>query len=216
MAVHSRRLVLVRHGETYLNRHGRDAHLHTPAGKSEMSLTDQGRRQAEALAVSLAGHRFSAVFCSSAPRCLETLAPFLAAGHFARESVVVHDGLLEIDNDILVLIHHLAGTARGPGCRPPEFGGSRVPPETAEEYAARVLSALDEVLAVPNGDVLVVSHHGTNNTLMAMLSGSPTWEFRHQDNTCVNVACVGADGRRLERVNCTAHLSSGVNAAVAS
>ena len=60
-----RRLILVRHAETYSNRHGRDAHLHVPEGVSPMSLTDRGRRQAEALALTLAGYTFSAVHRSS-------------------------------------------------------------------------------------------------------------------------------------------------------
>lgn len=206
--ISEKRLFLVRHGETYSNRHGAEAHLHTPAGVSPFALTERGRWQAEALAAVLGRERFVAVFCSSAQRCRETLEPFLAAGHFPSTSVAVHDGLLEIDNDIVALIHHLSGRVPDPSYRPTHgFGGTRVPPETAEEYAARVRSVLDIVLAAPEGDVLVLAHHGTNNTLMAQLLGGAPWEFRHQENTCVNVVRIGIDRRaHLERVNCVAHL----------
>lgn len=81
-----RQISLVRHGETEWARSGR----HT--GRSDIPLTDLGRRQAEALAGRLAGHHFSLVLTSPRSRAAETarLAGFA-------DSVVVEPDLREWD-----------------------------------------------------------------------------------------------------------------------
>ena len=59
-------VVLVRHGETEWSRDGR----HT--GRTDVELTDQGRRDAEALGALLAGRRFALVLTSPLSRASET------------------------------------------------------------------------------------------------------------------------------------------------
>jgi broad specificity phosphatase PhoE len=64
--VESRHVWLVRHGETEWARLGR----HT--GRTDVVLTDLGRRQAEALGRRLAGHRFDLVLTSPLRRAADT------------------------------------------------------------------------------------------------------------------------------------------------
>ena len=78
--------MLVRHGETEWSRTGR----HT--GRTDVPLTEEGRRQAELLAVSLAGRRFQRVLTSPLGRAAETcrLAGFEDTAE-AREELVEWD-----------------------------------------------------------------------------------------------------------------------------
>jgi len=65
--MNGRQLVLVRHGETQWSRTGR----HT--GRTDVALTELGKRQADALGPMLRGRPFAAVLVSPLQRATETL-----------------------------------------------------------------------------------------------------------------------------------------------
>jgi broad specificity phosphatase PhoE len=80
------RVVLVRHGETEWSVTGR----HT--GRTDVPLTDEGRRQAEALGVCLKGWRFALVLTSPRRRAVDTCR-LAGLGDMAQ----VRDDLMEWD-----------------------------------------------------------------------------------------------------------------------
>ena len=66
MSTRTPEIVLVRHGETEWSRTGR----HT--GRTDVPLTEQGRREAEAVGVALRERRFALVLTSPLQRAMET------------------------------------------------------------------------------------------------------------------------------------------------
>jgi broad specificity phosphatase PhoE len=66
MATRSQAIVLVRHGETEWSRAGK----HT--GRTDVPLTERGRREAEAVGADLQGRRFALVLTSPLARAAET------------------------------------------------------------------------------------------------------------------------------------------------
>jgi broad specificity phosphatase PhoE len=141
---HRQRVFLVRHGETEWALQGR----HT--GRSDVPLNERGRRQAAALAGSLAGTAFAKVLVSPLQRALETcrLAGF-------GEVASVRDDLAEWDY------------GEYEGATTPEILAGRpgwilwddgVPGgETVEDVGRRVDRVIAEVRSTP-GDVAIFAH----------------------------------------------------------
>jgi broad specificity phosphatase PhoE len=152
---------LVRHGETEWARLGR----HT--GRTDIRLTDLGRRQAMAVAAKLVGHRFALVLSSPLSRALDTAR---LAGY--RASVQTTDDLLEWDYgddegrttpDIRVERPGWSIWDDGPK------GG-----ESIEDVATRVARVIAQVREQP-GDVLLFAHAHVLRILTARwIEGAPT------------------------------------------
>jgi broad specificity phosphatase PhoE len=141
-----RQIWLVRHGETEWARDGR----HT--GRSDIPLTDVGRRQAEALGRRLAGHRFALVLTSPRSRAMETarLAGF-------GDTVVVDPDLGEWDYGALE-----GRTTADIRTEIPDWSiwtGPWRGGETVEEVGVRADRVIERCLD-PNveGDVLLFAH----------------------------------------------------------
>ena len=168
------RLFLVRHGATSLTAEDRFA------GSSDVTLSDEGRRQVASLAERLKGEELEAIYASPLNRTVET-ARILGSPH-GLEPIPV-PGLREIDYG------RWEGLSR-----------SEVEEDFAEEYAIwqedpftvaplggeSGVNVLNRLLPVirdiferhRHRDVLVVSHKGTNRLLISSLLGFDVRGYR--------------------------------------
>jgi broad specificity phosphatase PhoE len=144
-------LLLVRHGETDWNAEGRlQGHTDTP-------LNDYGRRQAAALAETLAGDGIDALYASDLARARET-AEILGA----RLGLVV-----ELDPD---LREKDWGTWEG--LTPMEREAVEFVGESTDEHRERTLRALRAIAERhPEQSVLVVTHGGSVRRVQALVLG---------------------------------------------
>ena len=161
------RIFLVRHGATTLTAEDRFA------GSSNVTLSEEGRRQVTSLAQRLENEQLHAVYCSPLDRTVET-AKILAVPH--ELTPIREDGLREIDYG------HWEGLRR-----------SEIETEFADEYAAwqedpftvgplegeSGVNVLNRSLPVMrrivednrHKNVLVVAHKGVNRILISSLLG---------------------------------------------
>jgi broad specificity phosphatase PhoE len=137
-------LLLVRHGETEWSRAGR----HT--GRSDLPLTDEGRRQAEQLRGRLAGRTFERVLSSPLSRARETCR---LAG--CGEQAELRDELLEWDYGAYEGLTTLEIRARVPGWNLWRDGCPDG--ETAADVGARVDAVIGELRAL-EGDAIAFAH----------------------------------------------------------
>lgn len=155
------RVLLVRHGQSEWNAMGRWQ------GQADPPLSDLGRAQARAAAHSLGA--LDAVFASDLQRATETAV--IIASQLGVGPVVIDPDLRERDAGEWSGLTRDEIHERFPGYLPddrhrafaPNGGEPRRPPgwETDAALRSRVLRALDQIhQAVPDGDVLVVTHGG--------------------------------------------------------
>lgn len=137
-------IVLARHGQTEWSRDMR----HT--GRTDVPLTDEGRRQAEALAPRLAQRSFARVLVSPLSRAVETceLAGF---GDVAER----REELVEFDYGEAEGLTTPEIQARVPGWTVWTHGG--IGGETPDDVGARLEPLLGELRDAP-GDVVVFAH----------------------------------------------------------
>ena len=183
------RLWLVRHGETEWSKSGQ----HT--SRTDIPLTELGRRQAASVARKLADHEFTLVLSSPKARALETAR---LAGFGAR--VETTEDLLEWDygedegrTTPEIREDRPGWTVWADGPR----GG-----ETADEVAARV----DRVIArvrEDDGDVLVFAHGHVLRVLAARWIGEPPSEGRFFELGTATVSVLGweREAPTIERWN---------------
>ena len=152
-------LVLARHGETEWSRTGR----HT--GRTDVPLTDVGRRQASLLAVSLAGRHFERVLSSPLSRALETcrLAGFGDAAETRDELLEWNYGKYDGLTTLEIRSERPGWSLWRDGCP----GG-----ETATDVGERADRLLEELREIP-GDVALFAHGHVLRVLAARWIGLP-------------------------------------------
>jgi len=170
-------IVLVRHGETEWSRDGR----HT--GKSDIPLTAEGRRQAEALRSELAGRTFSLVLTSPLQRARETCRlagygpvaqprPDLVEWDYGRYDGLTSTQIAEIQPDWSLW------RDGGPGGEQPADVGRR---------ADRVLAEIRTVA----GNVLIFAHGHVLRVITARWLGEPPAAGQHYALQTAAVSVLG-------------------------
>jgi probable phosphoglycerate mutase len=152
-------LWLARHAETEWSK----AHKHT--GRTDVPLTDEGRRHAGTLRERIGDCTFAAVFVSPLSRARETAA---IAG-FGDEAQV-RDDLVEFDYGEYEGITTAEIRERRPGWT--VWADGSPGGETPDDVGARVDRVIDEVLGI-DGRVLVVAHGHVLRVLAARWTEQP-------------------------------------------
>jgi broad specificity phosphatase PhoE len=155
---------LVRHGETEWSLSGR----HT--GRTDVPLTDTGRRQAESLGRHLAGRAFALVLTSPLGRARDTcrLAGF-------GDTAEVTDDLREWDYGIYEGVTTAEVRAREPGWS--IWTTSIAEGETVDQVGERARRVIDRVQAA-SGDVALFAHAHVLRILAACWIGRPAIDGR--------------------------------------
>lgn len=179
-----RRIYLFRHGDvSYVDDMGNRV-----ADPAAVPLTDWGREQASLTGKALAKIPFDRAVSSSFPRSLETARLILEGrgleieplDHFVelRGGSAFRNAITDL-NDIAYSFRD----AHVPGAR---YNGG----DSFAEVNARVVSALETVIAEPEWDTLALVAHGGINRLVigwALGTGLSTFAALDQNTACVNV-----------------------------
>ncbi|MDR3499198.1 MAG: histidine phosphatase family protein [Parvibaculum sp.] len=178
-----RRIYLFRHGDvSYVDDYGNRV-----ADSTIVPLTPWGREQATMTGKALANIPFDRAVVSSFPRSVETAALILAGRDIEIEqdpAFVEFQGDSNARNDMS--LHELAYSfkdAAVPGAR--YVGG-----DSFEEVNARVVTALERLLAEDHWDTLALVAHGGINRLVigwAFDTGLATVPMIDQNTCCFNV-----------------------------
>jgi probable phosphoglycerate mutase len=162
-------LLFIRHGETDWNRQGRFQ------GQIDVPLNVLGQAQAQRLAARLAAERYDALFTSDLLRARETAAPLAAAW---RATPVPMTSLREQSFGVLEGLDVPTIQARHPELWQRwlrQHGDDAMPEgESLREFHARVMAAMQELLAqAPGPRVAVVTHGGVLDMLWRSARGLP-------------------------------------------
>jgi len=201
------RFILIRHGETESNRE------RLALGREDVPLNERGRRQAAALAASLAGVPVAAVYSSPLCRAVETARPLAEA----------HGLEVQVDED---LIEMAVGDLEG--LSPQEMlerygdflrkwfsthaGTLRMPGgESLQDVQDRAWAAIERLRERhPEETVVVVTHNFTIHAILCQVLGLPLASFRRlrHDLGAKAVLEVRDDRAIVISLNDTCHLEA--------
>lgn len=211
-------LYLVRHGETEYNRKNI-----VQGGGIDSEINATGREQAKALAQRLSSVPVDAVYASTLRRAKQT-AEILARPHEPISKTYLRDleemawGVFEGEAPSQARDEAMEAVKkawRNGSVDQPIEGG-----ESILDVQQRALRAIDHILTrEPGRTVLVVTHGRYLRVLLATLLDEYGLEQMHEldhSNTCVNRLVYQEEGFQADVLNCTAHLSSGVNSSIAA
>jgi probable phosphoglycerate mutase len=180
------RIYLIRHGATILSAEDRFA------GATDVDLSDEGRRQAEALAVRLSDDRITAVYCSPLKRTVETAAIIARPQGL---TPIQRDGLREINHGRWESLRRSDVEAQFPeeyaAWEEDPFIYAPLEGESGLSVMARALPVMREIVLKHSGqNVAVVSHKATIRLIISSLLGFDPRGYRDrldQAPACLNV-----------------------------
>ena len=197
-----------------LTRHGHVEGIQPPRfrGRAELSLTDHGLAQADALARRIARHwKPVAVYASPLQRCVVTGAKIATACGITAS---VHEGMGDIDYGTWQMRTHDEVKAETPEAyrlwrEAPHL--VRFPNgESLQDVVSRTSDALRMVLAKhPNDTVVLVGHDSVNRALLLQLLDQPLsayWRLSQDPCTLNEIEVFAAGDVRVQRMNDTSHL----------
>jgi broad specificity phosphatase PhoE len=199
-------LLLIRHGHATPDKLSPDP--------IDPPLTEIGLLQAESLAERLRDEEFAAVYASPMKRALQTAAP--VAGRLGL-GVQTHDGLREVafrfdqarDEEVAAWAQRFNEQLRQ---APRRDGGlfrwdDLLFTEASAAFRARVLQAIEEIVAVHSGErVAIVCHAGVINVYLSHVLGIQSDMFFLPLNTSITTVRALDEQRVVHRLNDYAHL----------
>ncbi len=203
------RLFLVRHGQSVWNDEKRIQ------GQQDIPLGDEGRKQAIALGGRLKGRQFQACFSSPLKRATETAELILKASGNSIPIITLPE-LMErnfgdwegksIDDLQLLFLNDFSQWLAAHQIPAPPNG------ESMDELMKRVERGLDQILAVKEGNVLVVGHSGSIKAAICIFFRLPLSSFVRMriDNASLTILEIEDGRNRLVQFNDTCHLHEGL------
>ncbi len=203
------RLFLVRHGQSVWNDEKRIQ------GQQDIPLGDEGRKQAIALGGRLKGRQFQACFSSPLKRATETAELILKASGNSIPIITLPE-LMErnfgdwegksIDDLQLLFPNDFSQWLAAHQIPAPPNG------ESMDELMKRVERGLDQILAVKEGNVLVVGHSGSIKAAICIFFRLPLSSFVRMriDNASLTILEIEDGRNRLVQFNDTCHLHEGL------
>ena len=180
------RIYLIRHGATILSAEDRFA------GATDVDLSNEGRRQAEALAVRLSDDHITAVYCSPMKRTIETAT---IVGRPQGLTPILRDGLREISHGRWESLQRSEVEAQFPeeyaSWEEDPFIYAPLEGESGLSVMARALPVVREVVLNHRDEtVAIVSHKATIRLIISSLLGFDPRGYRDrldQAPACLNV-----------------------------
>jgi broad specificity phosphatase PhoE len=200
------RILLVRHGETDFNL------THRFQGRIDIPLNEEGKNQAQALALALKDESLTAIYSSPLMRARETarsIKAFHPSTPFFEEEGLIEMDLGELDGKQAGdwISHHqeFYKTWRTTPSRLKMPGG-----ESLEEVQIRAMDTLERITKPypPGSTLLFCSHNFVNRTIICHALGLPLDRFRdfQQDAAALNVLYKRQGQLLAEVVNDVSHL----------
>ena len=180
------RIYLIRHGATILSAEDRFA------GATDIDLSDEGRHQAEALALRLKDDHLTAVYCSPLKRTTDTATIIARPQHL---TPLLRDGLREINHGRWESLRRSDVEAQYPeeyaAWEEDPFTYAPLEGESGLSVMARALPVIREVVSLHRDEnIAVVSHKATIRLIISSLLGFDPRGYRDrldQAPACLNV-----------------------------